>query len=306
MDFPASLRTSTAWGVAGSEKQPGDEIAQELFRKQLRETGSTVQGSSNITYEEMMTPGVACVVWGDVGDGFSSPLLTVASHERHWMFCHQRGRIVEVPTTSLQNFHPETGQSTGARLEAQRLMDKKNAKATLAKETKRAGLTPADSVGCNHCGLRYSWNEIRTCKCARHLTAYFIYSVPVYPRHIPRLGPARGFCLICAGIACGAQPMQVHVLLRHRVPGSGVAHAQELLQEEEEVKPRIKSISVYLPRTAAQPAGNWTEDSAGGRGARGGRCAYTLRLYPLLPSGRGGQEIRLYNGTERTACCGTA
>ena len=244
MDFPASLRTSTAWSVAGSEKQPGGEIAQELFRKQLRETSSTVQGDSNITYEEMMTPGVACVMWGDVGDGFSSPLLTVASHERHWMFCHQRGRIVEVPITSLQNFHPETGLSTVARLESQRLMDKKNAKATLAKEKERAGLTPADSVGCNHCGLRYSWNEILTCKCARHLATHAptqcLSAVAAndrikYTIHASPIGPARGSS-VTTGIACGAQPMQVHVLLRHRVPGGGVAHAQELLQEEEEVK----------------------------------------------------------------------
>ena len=126
MDFPASLRTSTAWGVAGSEKQPGDEIAQELFRKQLRETGSTVQGSSNITYEEMMTPGVACVMWGDVGDGFSSALLIVASHERQWTFSHQRRRVVEVPM-------PLKAPSTGAQLEKQRLMKQKTAKATLAK-----------------------------------------------------------------------------------------------------------------------------------------------------------------------------
>ena len=174
-DFPASLRTSTAWGVTGSEKKPGGEIAQELFREQLRETSSTVQGDSSATYEEMMTPGVACVMWGDIGDGFSRALLIVASHERQWAFCQQRGRVVEVPSTSLQNFNPETAQSTGVRPE-QRLTDKENAKATLAKGKERAGLTPADSVGCNHCGLRYSWKEILTCKCARHLTAY---SVPV-------------------------------------------------------------------------------------------------------------------------------
>lgn len=173
MDFPASLRTSTAWGVTGSEKQPGGEIAQELFRKQLRETNSTVQGDSNATYEEMMTPGVACVMWGDIGNGFSSALLVVASHERQWTFCQQRGCVVEVPSTSLQNFNPDAALSCP---KAQRLTDKENAKATLAKGKERAGLTPADSVGCNHCGLRYSWKEILTCKCARHLTAY---SVPV-------------------------------------------------------------------------------------------------------------------------------
>jgi hypothetical protein len=201
-DFPTSLRTSTAWGVAGSEKQPVGEIAQELFRKQLRETNSTVQGDSNATYEEMVTPGVACMMWGDVfGNGFSSMLLIVASHERQWAFSPERGRVVEVPMTSLQNFNPETAQSTGAQLEEQRLLDKKNAKATLRKKKECAGITPADSVGCNHCGLRYSWDEILTCKCARHLAAR---SVPVCLhdtrhdgdsniRHMPCLGPARGF-----------------------------------------------------------------------------------------------------------------
>ena len=103
--------------------------------------------------------------------------------------------------TSLQNFNPETAQSTGAQLEEQRLLDKKNAKATLRKKKECAGITPADSVGCNHCGLRYSWDEILTCKCARHLAAR---SVPVCLhdtrhdgdsniRHMPCLGPARGF-----------------------------------------------------------------------------------------------------------------
>ena len=64
-----------------------------------------------------MTPGVACVMWGDVGDGFSSALLIVASHERQWTFSHQ----------------PLKAPSTGAQLEKQRLMKQKTAKATLAK-----------------------------------------------------------------------------------------------------------------------------------------------------------------------------
>ena len=76
-----------------------------LPRAAARDQQHRLQGNSNATYEEMMTPGVACVMWGDVGDGFSSALLIVASHERQWTFSHQRRRVVEVPMASLQSFN---------------------------------------------------------------------------------------------------------------------------------------------------------------------------------------------------------
>jgi hypothetical protein len=94
--------------------------------------------------------------------------------------------------------------------------------------------------------------------CLSAYTTRDMMVIQIYDTHaLPR--PRAWLCVICDWTrACGAQPMQVHVLLRNRVPGGVVAHAQELLQEEEEVKASDRGT-----------AGTGRKILQGGRGNRG-------------------------------------
>ena len=189
MDFPDSKRQEAMSALF--------ELARELYSAQLQETGSTIcnDDPAFATMADAFAPGRAILLLErDSGSGAS---VAVVSMKRHWRFSYDTRRVEDVPWTNLPSMllakeldatearncpsnllrnpeGPKGGQSS---------LDKWNAKKTLAANHQQPGLTPADSVGCHNCGLRFSWKEIKTCD--RCLCTYYCSELSARKRDGP-------------------------------------------------------------------------------------------------------------------------